>query len=304
MVLLFFPVLSGAGGESTFATERPQGVAVHGRHKFLANAVLTTERSEADALGTSPGVVASLPGIAQPSRRAVLSAPHEGILMEILVTEGDSVESGDVLARMDNRVAQAEVRLAETIRDRTAAISRARYELELAENVLNRLTAANTQLAVSELEIDQARSRRDQAEAVLAQAEEQAVEARFQLELAQARLESHNLRAPFPGIVVRIDGRAGESVTESDDLIVLANLQTLRAEVYLPTQWFGRLHVGDHCQLAAGLPVERRLPATVVTCEPLIDSGTQTFRCAFEVDNSALQLPAGFAVWLVTPNMP
>jgi hypothetical protein len=32
--------------------------------------------------------------------------------------------------------------------------------------------------------------------------------------------------------------------------------------------------------------------------DPIIDSGTQTFRCVFEIENSDRKMPAGFGVRL------
>jgi RND family efflux transporter MFP subunit len=225
----------------------------------------------------------------------------DGVLREILVREGQTVEKDQILAQMDNRVAEAEVRLAQAICARSGAMARAEYELKLADNVLNRLLSVEDRQAVSELEVDQARSRRDEANAALAQAHEQALEARIQLDLALARLETHNVRAPFAGRILRIDARTGETVTEADPLLTLANLKTLRTELYVPIEWYPRLKVGQSYQLAASAPVDQRVSAILAAVAPVIDAATQTFRCVFEIDNDDLRLPAGFAVRFIRP---
>ena len=65
-----------------------------------------------------------LPGIAQPSQQVTLSAPLDGVLMSIDVREGSTVKKDQIVAMMDNRIAAAELRLAEAASQRTAAVAR------------------------------------------------------------------------------------------------------------------------------------------------------------------------------------
>jgi RND family efflux transporter MFP subunit len=257
-----------------------------------------------DQHGTGVELIRSLPGIAEPAQQVVLSAPLRGVLARVLVREGNMVQEEQLLAVMDNRVAAAEVRLAESVSVRSAAITEAECQLTLAKNLLARLLQVQDSNAVSELEIDQARSSRDQAEAALAQVHEQAREARISLDLALAKLESHNIRAPFAGQVLRVEGRPGQTLSDTDAVATLANLQVLKAELYIPTEWYGRLRIGAEYRLAASVPLKQPIAATLVSTEPVIDAATQTFRCVFEIDNTNEDLPSGFAVRLIRPTLP
>jgi RND family efflux transporter MFP subunit len=260
---------------------------------------------ESAASQPSPSnVISMVPGIVQPVRKVSLSGHVRGVLMEVRVREGQTVAAHQIVAVMDNRVSVAEVRLAAAANARQAAIREAQCQLQLAENLLSRLLEVKQQDAVSELEIDQARSRRDQAKASLDQAHEQACEVTIRLELARARLEAFNVRAPFAGHVLRIERHPGETVIETDAILTLASLDVLRAELYIPTQWYGRLTIGSHYQLAAAAPLNHPVAAKLISFDPVIDAGTQTFRCVFEIDNSDGQLPAGFAVQFLQPDTP
>ena len=55
--------------------------------------------------------------------------------------------------------------------------------------------------------------------------------------------------------------------------------------------------MGQAYPLRAEPPVDQTLIATLVAIDPVLDSGTQTFRCVFEIDNDQLSLPAGFLVY-------
>ncbi len=51
-------------------------------------------------------------GVAQPSRLIQLGAATEGLLAEVLVSRGDTVQAGQVVARLDVAVDEANARLA------------------------------------------------------------------------------------------------------------------------------------------------------------------------------------------------
>ena len=250
---------------------------------------------------SSARILTMLPGIVRPSQQVDVSAPLEGVITELRVEEGDSVDVGAILAVSDHRIALADVQLAEVVSQRTAAIQRAQNERRLAKDLLERLLAVEDPRAVSEIEVERARSSYELAEAALIAAREDAAEAAANLQVAKARLEAHNIRAPFDGQVLKIESTVGQMLEGSDVLLRLANLKTLKTELYVPVAWYGRLQVGDTYSLAAANPVNQTIPAKLISFEPIIDAATQSFRCVFELDNSNLRLPSGFTVRMVQP---
>jgi RND family efflux transporter MFP subunit len=225
-----------------------------------------------------------------------MSAPLEGVLMEVLVEEGEVVERGQILAVMDNRIAKAAVSVAQGAADHTAAIDHAKHELTLAESLLARLTALQEAEAGAEFELEQAKARRDQAEAALRSAAEQQLQAKWHLELEKARLEAHNIRAPFSGRILSIEVVAGTTLTQSDDLLTIVCLDHLEAQLHLPLELFGKLRTGESYRLLASAPVGRSIQSRLVFAAPVIEPATKTYRCVFTIDNKDRRLPAGFAV--------
>jgi RND family efflux transporter MFP subunit len=271
---------------------------------FLCTTVLVGIRSE--VLGKNTAVppdnhpksrLFQIPhGIAQPSLRSTMSAPLQGVLMEVNVTEGASVEKGQILAVIDNRVAQAAVKMARVAADQAGAIEHAKYELALAESLLTRLLALERANAGAQYELEEARVRRDQAKVGVRTAAEQQLLAERKLEMEEARLESHNIRAPFSGIILSIERAAGTSMTPSDPLLTLVSLEAIEAELYLPLRLFRLLQEGKSYRLRAQTPVDRELLGRLTYAAPVIDSATGTFRCVFSIDNPNQSLPAGFSV--------
>jgi HlyD family secretion protein len=235
-------------------------------------------------------------GLAQPSLRSTLSAPIQGVLLEVKVAEGEWVEKGQILAVMDNRVALAAVKMAHVAADQTASIDHAKYELSLAESLLARLTRLDQAHAGAQYELEEARVRRDQAKASIRNAVQQKSLAVQKLEMERARLESHNIRAPFSGRILSLNATAGNTMTSADDLLTLVSLNSIEAELHLPLRLFRLLQEGKSYRLRGQAPVDREIRGRLTYAAPVIDSATGTFRTVFTIDNHDHSLPAGFAV--------
>jgi cobalt-zinc-cadmium efflux system membrane fusion protein len=251
----------------------------------------------------SAGDVPALPGVMKPSKQVTVSSPLEGMLMSLLVREGQQVGAGEILAVMDNRVSLASLNLARAAADRKADLQHAREELKLAADLLQRLQALKTANGGSEFELLEAVTRVEQARAMVAREEEAQRHAQCQLELEETRLETHNLRAPFAGQVVQVHAHAGSTLTRDDDLLTILHLDELEAQLHLPLTLYHQLEPGRDYTLLAGSPVNKPIQARLSFVAPTIDAATHTFRVVFTFRNQDQQLPAGFSVQLDTEHL-
>ena len=242
------------------------------------------------------GAVLKLPGILQPSREVELAAPLDGVVYKVFVEEGDYIQAGQVVAMMDNRVVEADVRLAEATVQRQAAVVQAVDEIGLAERELERIRKVHARHAVTDTDLDIAKSRVNQARASLDAALEAQREAGLQLQLARARLETHNVRAPFDGMVTRVEAREGEAVGNAEHLVTVVNTQSLRVELHLPVTWYGEMTAGEMFTLTTSWQGDTLAKAKLINVDPMIDAATRTFRAVLEVANESEKLPAGITV--------
>lgn len=263
-----------------------------------AEAADPAHRASSAAAQPRDALVPSLPGIANARRRVILSAPTEGVLFELRCEEGQNVEQGDILAVIDNRIANAAANLAAAEAEQTAGVVRAESDLRAAESLLARMTQAGESRAASELEIERAQSSVEQAAAAVRQAQELRASAQAAYVLEQAKLESLNIRAPFSGRVVRIRSVVGETLTLTKPVVELVDTSQLRVELYLPMQCYSGLRKDAEYRLLAGAPVDAEVTARLVLKDHDIDTGTETFRCVFEIDNLDDELPSGFTARL------
>lgn len=239
-----------------------------------------------------------LPGIAHPLQVAEISAAADGPLWKLFVAEGDAVASNTVMGLIDNRVALASVMAAQSTADRQAMMEAAKAKVSLADQYLNRIQQAASKKAASGLEVDEAGSRLAEAKAALQEGLESQRDAIARLEIEKARLDTHEIRAPFQGTVIKIYPHLGETVSRGAPIVKIADVTRLRADLYVPLSRAASIRVGEATQLLAELPGQPLLNAKVVFIAPLIDAATQTIRVVVEIENPDKQLPAGFAVRL------
>lgn len=294
--------------ESTHNSTLPRGKSVSVRsNSDVQEAELpgqTSDMSLANHVrtGLSEGSFVSqlemLPGIAHPLQVAEISAGADGPLWKLLVSEGDVVPAETVLALIDNRVALASVIAAQSSADRQAMLDSANAKVSLAKQFLHRIQQAANKKAASGLEVDEATSRLSEAKAALQEGHESQRDAQARLKIEQARLETFEVRAPFQGTVIKIYPHLGETVSRGAPLVKIADINRLRADLYVPLSLASSQRVGETIELRADLPNRPLLNAKVVFIAPLIDAATQTIRIVVEIENSSNQLPAGFAVRL------
>jgi len=249
-------------------------------------------------VGKSSKPIEMLPGIAHPLQLAEIAAAADGPLWKLNVAEGEVVSCDTVLALIDNRVAVASVIAAQSSADRQAMLNSANAKVALAEQFLNRIQQAASKKAASGLEVDEASSRLAEAKAALQEGQESQRDAISRLKIEQARLDTYEVRAPFSGTVIKIYPHLGETVSRGAPIIKIADINRLRADLYVPLSLVSAQRIGETVELRADLPNRPLLDAKIVFIAPLIDAATQTIRIVVEIDNTTNQLPAGFAVRL------
>ena len=119
--------------------------------------------------------------------------------------------------------------------------------------------------------------------------------------LEQAKVDAHEIRAPFDGTVIRIDTQVGERTATGKNLILLANHDLLHIEMFVPAKYFSVMQIGDVYELWADPPVAKTIKGRWINQEPIIEPATSTVRCVFVVSNSDHSLPAGVTARLHQP---
>jgi RND family efflux transporter MFP subunit len=243
-------------------------------------------------------------GSTRPKALVSLAPQVDGIVRRLAVAEGDRVTRGEILLQLKDDVQQARIALARASAGAEADLRKARIELEEAVAVLQRTEAAAGRGAARDWELRQAKARVDLARAgVDSAAEKRTIEAR-RLELEQAAAEQHVIRAPFDGVVTRVDVVVGATIDRGDKPLTVADLSILEAELFLPGRLWPLLRPGNAYPLAIAEPAARDVEGVLRTVDPVMDAASGRFRAVFTIANGELQLPAGLEATLDLSRIP
>ncbi|MBS3804935.1 MAG: efflux RND transporter periplasmic adaptor subunit [Oleiphilaceae bacterium] len=171
-------------------------------------------------------------GIAQASRRATLSFQVSGSLSERAVTLGQSVQAGDVLARLYNPG------LAPAKASAKARLQELETRLDQSQREWRRASRLRQTGAVSEQSLEQLASSRDSLAAMVTTAE---------ADFAQASqlLGESVLQAPFAGRVVALLVEPDEFVTVGQPVVKLAAPEHREVEIHVPAYLLQQVAVGQ-----------------------------------------------------------
>jgi len=192
---------------------------------LLRATVLAPERVPVQAVRVEWGPVESTvtntkAGTIRARRRAGLSPESGGRVVEIAQREGDAVEAGAALIRLDDAsrraqlvLAQQSLRSAEAQR-RVACIGRDRARRELERN----RKLADKKIVSADL-LDKLESSFRSAGAQCNAAAAEVEKAGAQVAVAEVDLEKMTIRAPFAGVIAEVAVELGEWITPSPPML-------------------------------------------------------------------------------------
>lgn len=257
-----------------------------------------------DAPGDTPSWARSFGGepiFTEPSRSAVIGFDVPTSVREVLVVGGQRVRQGDLLVRGDDAEELAVYRTQEIQVREALEVDRAAKALELARIEYQKTQDAYASRGATELDVDRRRVSMEVAEVDLQIEKMRAEQAAVQLERFAARVERYRLRAPFDGVIERVEVDVGQSMRESEPVVRVVSIDSLRADVPVSTELTLELDLspGDPAWvlLDAG-PAAREVYRGVVTeVSPVAFFATRQRRVRVEFPNPRGR-PAGLAAWV------
>ena len=267
-------------------------------------------------------------GLLKASRSSELGFERTGRLIAVAVEEGDRVDAGDVLARLDTQNLQARQRelqaqraaalalLAEfeagprrqtieaaraEVRDLQAQVELAKLNFSRREELLHSRAISQEEYDQTELGMRSTQARLDVARQQLSELEagtrsEQIAAQRAITERLEAALEDvavdlaeSELVAPFAGIIARRHMDEGTIVAPGAPLVRLVEDQQLEAWIGLPVQLAARLEAGAAVDL---LIEQRSRRATLKAVLPELDPATRTRTAIFVLESPGDAVPS------------
>jgi len=211
-------------------------------------------------------------GQALPDRETMMRSETSGDIAEVLVSKGQDVEAGAIIARFDPTANLADANRA------TQELARAQREFDNAEALLDRGVATADRVS--------------QARATLAGAQSELTD-------VQQAADALTILAPFAGRVETLDIDEGEFVSAGMEVGRLVDITPLTVAIQVPQQSLNRLSVGQPATVRFITGEERQGTVTFVGTSAA--SETRTFLAEIEVNNDDRAIPAGISAEVIIP---
>ncbi|HYD72428.1 MAG TPA: HlyD family efflux transporter periplasmic adaptor subunit, partial [Candidatus Binatia bacterium] len=174
-----------------------------------------------------------------------LSSQDAGIIGALLVSEGDAVEAGAQVFRLDTERLGYGAQSAEAQRAAAAAAVRtAQADATLAQRNYARGAQLARQGFYPRARLDADQAARDAANARLAQARREAAAIGAEAGLAEERVSDLAGTAPAAGTIEQIFHRAGEVVAPGQPIVALLPPQNMKVRFFAPEEMLAQLPVG------------------------------------------------------------
>ncbi len=186
---------------------------------------------------TVAAVMATLPldatavGAADADKNTTIAAQEAGIIVSVAAHDGDTVKTGDLIAKLDDRTVKANLDKDKSLLARDqATLAQAETALTRAETLLSR-NAGTQQTA------DEARAARDTALATV-QGDKASIAA------DQVAVEHTDIRAPFDGKLGDIAISTGAYLSTGAAVVTIAQYDPIYVKFYLPQMYLSQLQSG------------------------------------------------------------
>jgi membrane fusion protein (multidrug efflux system) len=198
-----------------------------------------------------------------------IKAETEGIVQEILFNEGQKVEKGDLLVRLDESKS-------------AAGVAEAEAQLKLSQANFERAQQLLRDKLISQQEFDQTASFFEIN--------------RASVELKRRHWKDSRIHAPFAGVTGAREISPGQVITRDTRLTWLVDLDTVKVEVAVPERYLRQLEMGRELEFSVAAFPDQKFRGKVYFISPQIEEKTRTALVKARIPNPEGKLRGGMFV--------
>lgn len=224
------------------------------------------------------------------SQRASLAGSRQGIIRDISVTEGDVVESGQVIATLRDDIARQQLAVTEKEMANTIDLRLYKKISELATLEYSKAIELNRTIpgAFSELDVKKLRLAAEKSVLQIEQADFHLQMAALRKKEAEVTLESYRIVTPCSGVVLQVHKQPGEASGVGEVIVEIANFDVMRVEGFIPVTSSGRIQRGAPVVVeVTGVDSAKtsRFEGRLKHIAPIVNEVSQEVRVWAEVEN-------------------
>ena len=187
----------------------------------------------------------------QSNRQVDVMSKALGQINELAVEEGAIVQQGDILATLDSRDAELALEQAEI------TFRKAEREFKRAQTLYGQSLVTQEEFEMKKFDMEKASS--DQ-------------------KMAKRKLDQMQVAAPFDGMITNRYCEIGQNISTADKLFTIAQVSTLKTDVFLPEHQIKTLQKGQQVILSRDNSFEKTMQGTIERLAPVVDAATGTLK--------------------------
>ncbi len=223
-----------------------------------------------------------------------VAAQRDGVVTRILAEPGRRVQSGDLLAELDDQQLSSdlEAQRAKT-RSIEADLKNWQAEAKVMESDYERAKKMWDADIITKEQLEHAQFKAESEQWDVQRVRELLTNSHQQERSLELELEKTRIRAPFAGLVARRYVRAGQQVAKNDRLFWVTAEAPLLLRFTLPERFLGHIRKGQQLPLTSpDFPAEKHA-AQVTSVSPVVDPASGTVEVVVELIGSSGQLRPG-----------
>ncbi|MFZ6845912.1 efflux RND transporter periplasmic adaptor subunit [Undibacterium sp. RuTC16W] len=221
----------------------------------------------------------TLSGALRAMNQSAVKARLASEVKEVLVREGEAVQAGQVLIKMDTTEYDARLEQAR------GALLAAQGQLEIAKQTRDNNKALLDKNFISKNAFDNAINQ-------YAIAAANVDSAKGALSVAQKALADTLIKAPIAGVISTRSVQPGEKVSADNRLLDIVDLRTLEMEAAVPSQDIANIRLGQEVALKVE-GISAAIVGKVTRINPAVQSGSRSIMSYIQVTNPDGVLKAG-----------
>lgn len=233
-------------------------------------------------------------GSIYPLYQYIVAPKVSGRVMEINVRIGDWVESGEVIARIDDAEYQQDVLEAEAnLRISQANLAESKSQFELAKQELDRVRSLQEKGIASPSELDAAATNHEALESRVELARAQVEQRLAALNSAKIRLGYTVLRGTEPGFVGERFVDEGGLLATNSPVVSVIGIDTVIVRTTVIERVYGQIELGQPAQIEVDAYPDKSFGGKVSRLAPMLDQASRVAQLEVEVANDSQLLKPG-----------
>ncbi|HUO26266.1 MAG TPA: efflux RND transporter periplasmic adaptor subunit [Candidatus Aquilonibacter sp.] len=261
-------LLEGACGSATPVTQAAATSPVNKTEAPAAPLPVKTAAEDGAYVASGPIIV---------ENQVDVLALRGGVVSQLLVDVGTPVHKGQLLGRLDDRLAAAQRDAADAklktceadLKDWEAETKLAQVDFERAQRM--RDAGINTQE-----ELDHARYKLVGSQFEIEKANQELNNARDSLRVAELELQKTQVEAPFDGVIARRYVRAGQTVAPGDRIFWVSAISPLLVKFTLPERFLSHIQAGDLVYVSSVSMPNETHTAKITQLSPVVDPASDS----------------------------